>query len=481
MKIAFLTPETSPHAKTGGLADVAAALPPALAAAGIETMLFMPAYSGEQGLVPPGKPVDAFDVELCGRKIEARVEKVRISVRYSQYFIRQDLFFARKFIYGQAGVDYFDNLQRFLFFQKAVLQFLSRNNLNVDVFHLNDWQTALIPALIKLPSFRRFFGDSATLLTIHNLAYQGLFPIHDFNCLELPAGYLSADKMEFHGRLSFLKAGIVAADHLVAVSPTYAREILKPDNGCGLDGVLGQHAGKLSGILNGVDYSKWNPAGDSFIPVRYSSRSLQRKSENKAVFLGSRRIDLPSGTPMVAFIGRLERQKGVDLLLETWPLICREKVFLVVLGTGDRDLERRLDRLRIRYADQFLFLNLFSEETAHCLEAAADILLMPSLYEPCGLNQLYSMKYGTVPLVHKTGGLADSVREVDPEKLTGTGFTFKNMDPRDLLAAIRKALSLYADRKKWRKIQLNGMAEDFSWRRSAAEYIDLYQKIKRRK
>ncbi len=481
MRIAFLTPETAPYAKTGGLADVAAALPPALAAAGLQVMLFMPAYSGGQGSFPEGKTVDIFDLEICGRVLETRLIKKKIRSGLDHHFIVQDLLFCRRFLYGQGGVDYFDNLARFFFLQKAVLTFLLRRGIKVDLLHLNDWQTALVPALLRLEPFSSLPGPPATLLTLHNLAYQGLFPWSEYRVLGLPSGAELESAAEFHGRLSCLKSGIVLADGLNTVSPTYAAEILGTEMGCGLDGVLASQAGKLSGILNGAEYRVWNPARDRHLSSTFSRSSLGRKQANKKFLFQRWQLALDPATPLAVFIGRLDRQKGIELLLEAWPMLRREKLVIAVLGTGEQRLERELNRLAERHPERFVFLNIFSEEAAHQLNAAADLLLMPSVYEPCGLNQIYAMKYGVLPLVHRTGGLRDTVVEVDLRTLSGTGFTFRNMDARDLLAALKKALALYAEPRKWRRIQLNAMAQDFSWSRSAAEYIALYKKINRRK
>jgi len=322
-----------------------------------------------------------------------------------------------------------------------------------------------------------FFKGTGALFAIHNLGYQGVFPADAFGSADLPPGFFSPEYLEFYGKLNCMKAGIIFADRLVTVSPTYAREILLPENGFGLDGLLRKHARKLSGILNGVDYSQWDPTADPFIKYAYSAGATAGKEKNKAELLARLGIAPDLGTPLLAMIARISEQKGVDLLLRLLPSLLQEELHFIFLGVGDRAWTEKLQEMASGHPRRMTLLNRFDEAMAHRLEAAADILFMPSAYEPCGLNQIYAMRYGTVPLVRATGGLEDSVQEFDPETRRGTGFKFRGDRVEDALAAVQGALRCYADRDLWRQIRKNGMEMDFSWERVVPDYLDLYNAI----
>ena len=476
MNILFITSEAVPFAKTGGLGDVAGVLPRALAAS--ETVsLAMPDYMTENIRMLRPAQVDEFTLQIGAEIYPVVIKKAEISKNFSVFFVANERFFGREFLYGDAAGDYPDNFLRFLFFQKAVLAFIGRRGLHFDVIHCNDWQTALVPLYVKSGSPPSLFSGTKTVFSIHNLGYQGIFAPGVFKQSGLPDHLFSPEYLEFYGNLNCMKAGIIFSDHVVTVSPTYAREIVLPDKGFGLDGLLKKYSFKLSGILNGVDYSLWNPASDPFIGFRYSPGALAEKKKNKLSLFAELGIAKDGRLPLLVMISRISEQKGITLLLELLPVLLKEKVHFILLGVGDRPLTERLAGVAAHFPDSMSFLNYFDERRAHQLEAAGDILFMPSVYEPCGLNQIYSLKYGTVPVVRATGGLDDSVQEFDPATRQGTGFKFTGPDAAGVMAVIRKALRYHADEGLWRVIQKNGMAMDFSWERTAPKYLDLYTKI----
>ncbi len=476
MNILFIASEAVPFAKTGGLADVAGILPRFMAKTE-NVFLFIPDYQTEPIERTAAVIVDRFMVKIGNRDFPALIKRKNIHKNFHLFFVNQELFFARKFLYGDSSGDYLDNFYRFLFFQLAIVEFVKREKMSFDIVQLNDWQTALIPLFLKMKSADPAFRIGITFLTIHNLGYQGIFDPFYFKEIGLPDYLYSPDYLEFYGGINFLKGGIVFADRLLTVSPTYAKEILTPEMGFGLDGVLKKYAFKLSGILNGVDDSLWNPRMDPLIFQRYSPASLSKKRENKIKIFEELGIAETPSRPLVIVITRLAVQKGIELLLDSVSELMKRDLFLVILGTGDRVLEEKLGKLAASFKTKMKFFNFFDEKMAHRLEAAGDILLMPSSYEPCGLNQMYSMKYGTVPVVHATGGLDDTVENFDKITRTGTGFKFRGMDRNRFLSAVDQALELYPDKENWEAIQRNGMAADFSWDRAAGEYITLYKKI----
>jgi starch synthase len=473
LTILFITPEAVPFAKTGGLADVAGIMP-AVMARSENVSLIMPGYRTDAIGESRATAVDEFMIRLGAAEYPAVIARAAIPAAFPAFFVMNDHFFARESLYGDNAGDYPDNFQRFLFFQRAVLEFIRRNGLHFDIIHCNDWQTALIPAYMRTVPHAQAFADSRIVFSIHNLGYQGVFLADSFEKTDLPANYFSPEYLEFYGKLNCLKSGIIFSDRLITVSPTYAKEILLPENGHGLDGLLRKHSRKLLGILNGVDYSRWDPAIDPFLSHRYSSTAMTGKAENKAELLSEFGIMNDGRAPLIAMISRITEQKGVALLLELLPLLLQEELHFIFLGVGDRPLTEKLRDIAGRHARRMTFLNRFDEKMAHRLEAAADILFMPSVYEPCGLNQIYAMKYGTVPVVRATGGLDDSVQEFAVETRRGTGFKFREVRVEDAIQAIKAALRCYADGDLWKQIQNNGMKMDFSWDRVAPEYLRLY-------
>jgi starch synthase len=476
LNILFAATEAVPFAKTGGLADVAGILPQVLANSEMVSLV-IPEYMTEKIRELPLEIVDSFFIEIGAQSFQAEIKKIRISSRFTVYFVSQEFFFAREFLYGDSSGEYPDNFFRFLFFQKAIVKFIRRQELFFDIIHCHDWQTALIPLLIKSPAMPPFLQKTKIVFSIHNLGYQGIFKGDLFRETGFPEYLFSPDYLEFYGNMNFMKAGIIFSDWVLTVSPTYAEEILLSEKGFGLDGLLNKFSFKLSGILNGVDYSQWNPETDHFIDYPYSWQTLEIKSKNKEALYAELQIAKKSQSPLLVLISRIAEQKGIELLLNLFPLLLKERLHFIILGEGDSYWTEKLQRVADQFPKNLTFLNRFDERMAHRLEAAADIFFMPSNYEPCGLNQIYSMKYGTLPIVRATGGLEDSVDEFVQNTGKGTGFKFSSNNVSEILLLIKKVLTLYQDKKTWRQIQHNGMMLDFSWEMVVTEYIKLYNKI----
>lgn len=477
MKILFASSEVHPLIKTGGLADVSGALPRALKNQRQDVRLVLPAYQSVTQQLPGVKTLARIQPPGCTVPVqlhETRLPDSRLRVwlvDIPEYFDRP----GNPYL-GPDGQDWPDNAQRFHAFARTVVELaLDRAGLDwqPDLVHCNDWQTGLVPALLSLEPTR-----PATVFTIHNLAYQGLFPWETFRDLGLPGHWWSLHALEFHDQLSFIKGGLVFADWITTVSPTYAEEIRTPAFGCGLEGLLQIRADRLRGILNGADYRIWNPNHDPHLPHHYNGRSLAGKAANKAAL--QREFDLPEQAqiPLLAHIGRLVAQKGIDLLLECLPQVLAGEAQLVLLGSGEPELEARLQALQARHPDQIGLRLGYDEALAHRIEAGADMFVMPSRFEPCGLNQLYSLRYGTLPVVRRTGGLADTVIDADATARaagTATGFVFTETTPAALAEALRRALQLYPQTQAWKQLVQTAMRQDFSWKRSAGQYLELYE------
>ncbi len=465
-----------PFAKTGGLGDVSGILPKVLAKTE-KVSVMMPDYMTASIIDLHASQIDAFTVQIGERNFPVSIKKKIISAGLSIFFVSNKEFFGRKFLYGDHSGDYSDNFIRFFFFQQTVLAFAIRNGLNFDIIHCNDWQTAMIPLLIKLESNSAFFKKTKTVFSIHNLGYQGIFPAASFKETGLPDYLFSPEYLEFYGNLNCMKAGIIFSDKLVTVSPTYAMEIVCREKGFGLDGLLKKFSAKLVGIMNGVDYSLWDPQNDSLIEFHYSMQSLDKKIKNKQGLFAELGVTFSSDMPLMVMISRISEQKGIDLLLKLLPVLLQKGIYFIFLGVGDHLWADKLRFMVDAFPDKMTFFNRFDEKMAHRLEAAADILFMPSVYEPCGLNQIYSMKYGTIPIVRATGGLQDSVQEFDPESGQGTGFKFNGDNMNEIMSVINKALYFFSDKNIWRKIQKNGMGMDFSWEKVVPRYQRLYKNI----
>ncbi len=480
MDILFCTSEAYPLIKTGGLADVSGSLPKALLQLEHDIRLVLPAYPSVFQRVD--RPTEIARLSLTGCDDPVRVLKSRLpDSQVPVYLIDAPALFNRPGNpYLQAdGSDWPDNAQRFALFARACVALaLGQGDAGwrPQLVHCNDWQTGLVPVLLSQEAQR-----PATLFSIHNLSYQGLFPAATFKALQLPDTLWSIDGLEFYNMLSFIKGGIANADWVTTVSPTYAREIREEEFGYGLEGLLRYRADNLTGVLNGVDTDTWNPTTDQLIARRYDVHTLQNKLFNKFTLQRDHGLPVSSQPLLLAYIGRLVEQKGVDLILDIVDDLAKHPVQLVVLGDGDRTLEQQLRAAAQRYPRQLAVHTVYDEKLAHRIEAGADALLMPSRYEPCGLNQMYSQLYGTIPIVRRTGGLADTVIDFSQQTLsnhTATGFCFDEDNPETLLATCLGALSLYRDhRVDWWKLVIAGMHRDFSWTTSAARYSEIYKQL----
>lgn len=459
MNILFVSPEVFPFAKTGGLADVSGALPEALNKSGNKCSVIMPFYRKvrENGFRPSNlKSYAAFNL---------------LSLRHKNtdvYFIDKKEFFDRGELYGTPKADYPDNALRFAFFSKAVLS-VTNDIGKIDVIHCNDWQSALVPLYLK--------NKAKTVFTIHNMAYQGLFDRSVMPLINLPENLWTMDRLEFYGKVSFMKAGIIYSDAVTTVSKGYAKEILTNEFGCGLDGLLRTRAASIYGILNGVDYTEWNPKTDKHIAENYDEKSLSGKIECKKGILKLFNLPFDNKKPVIGMITRLASQKGLDLVAERIKDVVSLNAYFILLGTGDEKYNNMFKNIANKYKGKVGIKIGFDNALAHKIEAGSDIFLMPSRYEPCGLNQMYSLKYGTVPVVRATGGLDDTISDFDPVTESGNGFKFSDASGDALITVLRKVVGIYKDRKVWNTLQLNGMNCDFSWGSSAREYVKLYERI----
>ena len=487
MKILFAASEAYPLVKTGGLGDVIYSLPRALAKQGAEVRVVLPAYRLVLEQVKQFHIAGWLQVKGAGRMHDVRIlETSDRHLGVPLLLVDAPVLFDRPgnpYLHPD-GYNWHDNAERFTVFSRAVAQLAARAELldwKPEVVHCHDWQTGLVPALVSLEP-----EPPASIYTIHNLSYAGVFSHEEFERLDLPREWWSTHLMEFFGNFSMLKAGVIFADHITTVSPTYAREIQTPGFGYGFDGVLRAMKHKLTGILNGIDQDVWNPATDSYLPYHYSLKHhyLAGKRKNKEALLQQMGLEATGqelDAPLLGFIGRLVEQKGIDLLLNALPsLLDRHDLRLVILGSGEHHFENALRELAALYPER-LFVTLgYSEELAHRIEAAADIFVMPSRFEPCGLNQLYSLRYGTPPVVHAVGGLADTVVDATPENIeagTATGFVFDHASTQALSGALERALELYRHPGTWRQLVRTAMSQDFGWTHSAREYLRLYERV----
>jgi starch synthase len=477
MKIVFAASECVPFAKTGGLADVVGALPQTLAQLGHSVSVYLPKY--KQTRLPDAKvllpsvtiPFDdqyRFCSVLDGGK--------RSGVQF--YFIDYPAFFDREALYGTPAGDYPDNAERFALYCRAVLE--ASKVLGVpDIFHCHDWQSALIPVLLRTsyaddPVFR----GTHTVFTIHNIGYQGLFPPDTLPLLMLPWELFTIDQMEFWGKVNFLKGALVFSDHLTTVSRKYSHEIQTSEYGFGLEGVLHSRAGSLTGILNGVDYGEWSPDKDKHIVRQYSAENLEGKKECKYDLLRQFGLEkAPIDTPVIGIVSRFAAQKGFDLIADVANDLARLPLIITALGSGDKEYQDLLLKLSRQYPEKIAVKVAYDNALAHKIEAGADMFLMPSRYEPSGLNQMYSLRYGTVPIVRATGGLDDTIEPWEPTAVKGNGFKFSAYSGVTMLNCIQEALRAYKDQPGWNKLMLNGMKKDFSWTSAAREYVKVYERL----
>lgn len=475
MRVLMVASEAAPFAKTGGLADVIGALPRALASLGHEVDVVMPRYRG----VEAGAPERVVTVALGSLVSDAGCYVIAAD-RIRTIFIDHPGYFDRDHLYGANGHDYVDNPERFAFLCQAALNWAADSSIPYDVVHAHDWQAGLVSVLhARMVKARPPLRRLATVFTIHNLAYQGVFDASWLPYLGLGWDLMRVDAMEYWGRISYLKAGVVFSQLITTVSPRYAQEIQTPELGFGFDGILRERGSDLIGILNGIDYDQWDPERDPNIPRPYGATDLEGKNAAKRELL--ERCRLPAGVealarPVVGLISRMVDQKGFDLLADIADELPRLGAAVVLLGSGERRYEDLWLALATRYPDRVAVHIGFDERLAHLIEAGADLFLMPSRFEPCGLNQMYSLRYGTVPLVHATGGLADTVRNFDAATGSGTGFTFDEYSPQALLGTLRWALGVFMDRRTWQRIQQSGMRQDHSWAASARRYVEVYER-----
>ncbi len=480
--------EVVPFAKTGGLADVCGALPGEMEKLGHQIDVFMPHYRCANA--------DQFDIETTDYKLEIPIgnhveEGTLAAVRLpgcnvKLWLIGHNDYFDRDGLYGENGQDYQDNCERFTFFCRGVLEAIRLLDLRPDLIHTNDWQTSLIPALLKLEYHHNpLYENIKSLITVHNLAYQGSFDSGQMTVTGLDWRHFNWEQMEFFGRLNLLKTGLVFADAINTVSPTYAQEIQTPEQGCGLESILQHRAQDLCGILNGIDDRQWNPAIDELIAQQFDLNSWPAgKAACKTALQQQFRLHQDAGAPLIGIVGRLATQKGWSLILPVmrrWLEDENNRAQWAILGTGDPDYHAVLSSLQQRFPKRLALTLGFSNELAHQIEASSDMFVMPSEYEPCGLNQMYSMAYGTVPVVRKTGGLADTVIDASLETLgneTANGFTFEDFSVEALDQTLQRAARMYyQDKENWRGLVNRGMSRDWSWSASAKTYESLYAKL----
>lgn len=472
MRILFAASEGLPFVKTGGLADVIEALPKALVELGHEVAVVLPRY---RGIEVSGISARSITIPL-GQKLRfpsIADGQVISGVRY--FFVEDPEYFDRDGLYGGSGGDYPDNPERYSEFSRMAIE-IAKHVWSPEVLHCHDWQTGLVPALLRTSyGDDPLVGDVPVVFTIHNMGYHGLFGREAVERAGIPAGIFHPAGVEFFGSVNYLKAGLVFSDYLTTVSRKYAQEIQTREFGYGLDGVVRTRADRLVGILNGVDYSLWNPETDQFIARNYSAKDLSGKQVCKQALLEI--FELPAEhltKPVIGIVSRFADQKGFDLIAEKAHQLMHEDLVLVVLGTGERKYEKLFRALADAYPGRVGVKITYDNALAHQIEAGADMFLMPSRYEPSGLNQMYSLKYGTVPIVRATGGLDDSIEQYDVQHGIGTGFKFAEYTGTAMMKALRQALHLFVDERIWKRIQLNGMAKDFSWKASAAEYVKVY-------
>ncbi|MBA4392542.1 MAG: glycogen synthase GlgA [Desulfobacca sp.] len=483
MRVLFATSEISPFSRAGGLADVSQALPIALARMGHDIFIVSPKYRQARNVKPAIKNLNTtLEVPISWMKKSAQVYQSGPKDKVTVYLIGRDDLYDREGLYGSEYGDYQDNAERFIFFSRAVLELTLALDLKPDIIHCNDWQTGLVPVFLKnlyaqAPSLR----STASLFTIHNLGYQGLFWHYDLHLTGLSWELFTPQALEFFGKLNLMKGGIVYADILNTVSPNYRKEILTPANGFGLDGVLKTRENDLYAVLNGVDYTIWDPAKDLLLAAPYTSSTLENKRVCKSRLQDLFHLKKKGEIPVVAIISRLLDRKGLDLVTRILPRLMESEMELILMGKGLEQYQNWALEMVEKYPGLIGLEMGHNESLAHQIQAGADMLLMPSLYEPCGLDQLYALKYGTIPIVRAVGGLEDTVVDYNSHSDQGTGFKFKEYEWEKLLQTIQRALAVYRDKPRWKRLIQRAMNQDFSWEKSAAQYEWLYKKALQKK
>jgi starch synthase len=491
LSILFVSSEVTPFAKTGGLADVSGSLPQFVRELGHDIRIIMPKYSAvseRRFKIHDIKRLTDIPISIGENVVLGSVKSsflTNIKTKVQVYFLSNDFFYSRPDIYidPKTKEDWPDNDERFIFFAEAVIETILRLGWKPDVIHLNDWPSALVAALIRTTYAKeQLFKGTKIVFTVHNAAYQGIFPRGSFDKTKLPESAFKSDGVEFHGKMNLLKAGLMYADHITTVSEAYAKEIRSSEEfGAGLEGVFKKRVKETTGILNGIDPLVWDPASDETIPQKFTIEDPSGKAENKKALCARFELAYHENTPVIGMISRLVDQKGFDLLQEKISEILKENCYLVVLGTGEPRLEEMLTKAAKKHHKKMGVFIGYDEELAHLIEAGSDMFLMPSRYEPCGLNQMYSLKYGTLPIVRSTGGLADTVEDLDDKPKTGTGFVFKNYSSDEMLAAISRAVQAFQNKPVWQAAMKRAMSKDYSWNASVEKYIELYKNLIKKK
>jgi starch synthase len=478
MRILLASSEAYPYSKTGGLADMVGALAKALARAGHHVGLVTPLYAGTREQFPNLKRLDLpLALPLGTQQVQGEVWSLEPAAGLTVYFIEQPAFYQRAAMYQQHGADYPDNAERFIFFSKAVVHLALHLPWKPELLHLHDWQTAFAALLMhhqrRLPGWE---NAPRTCMTTHNLAYQGLFPAAKYALANLPWDYFTFNGVEFYGQMGLLKAGLAYGDALTTVSPRYAREITTEELGCGLDGLLRSRQASLFGILNGVDYDEWDTVNDRYTPFKYSPQDLSGKTADKLELQKEFGLPMDARVPLFGSVGRLVEQKGVDIMLGALEEMVNAGLQFVQIGSGAAAFEAAFRDLARRHPTQVAVKIGFEEAVSHRVEAGCDFFLMPSRFEPCGLSQMYSLHYGTIPIVRAVGGLDDTVIDIREDADAADGIKFHDYSSSALAKAIRKALALYQEPELLERFRQNGMAADFSWDRTAVQYTDVYRK-----
>jgi starch synthase len=477
MKILMTASEMTPYAKTGGLADVLGALPHALKACGQDVSVILPYYRSVEKQFPSPKIICSGNIPLGGKHCQFDILQLETKAGVHVYGIRKEEYFDRSYLYGTSSREYEDNAERFIFFSKAILYLIQTLQLQIDIIHAHDWQTGLLPLLIRQKQKEGSLLKAKSVYTIHNIAYQGHFDVREFALTNLPGSYFSSEGMEFYGRMNLMKTGMVYSDAITTVSPRYSREIQTQEFGYGLDGVLRSRKNSVFGIINGVDYKIWDPATDKFLAKNFKISAPAGKKDCKTSLLKSLRLDTTSSKPLFGMVSRLAHQKGIDLLLEVFPRMLKRGACFAILANGDDKFEKAFQKLAAEYPLQFGLKIGFDDALAHQIYGGSDFLLMPSLYEPCGLSQLYALRYGTIPVVRATGGLEDTVESWNPVTKKGNGLKFHDIQVEDFWRAIEKAFELFETPTILNAARKNAMKADFSWENSAREYENLYRTL----
>lgn len=483
LKILFASSEVAPLAKTGGLADVSGSLPKAIKSLGHDIRVVMPFYKMAKANAKSVKTVvDNMSVPVSDRTIKCSVDMSELDGKVPIYLIKKDSYYNRNELYTVKQEDYKDNAERFVFFSRAILEMLKHIDFMPDIIHCNDWQTGLVPAYLKtLYLNKEGYENIGTVFTIHNLGYQGIFWALDMHLTNLPWDVFNMDGIEYYGNISLLKAGLMYADALTTVSKGYSKEIQTTEYGLGMDGILRYRQKDLYGILNGADYDHWSPEKDPYIVAQYDKSNLENKTKCKIDLLQEFGLKAKASTPIIAMISRLADQKGFDILTEAIEELMQMDIIFILLGTGDPKYHELFTQISDKYPNKTGIRIAFDNSLAHKIEAGTDMYLMPSKYEPCGLNQIYSLRYGTIPIVRATGGLDDTITDIHEDPRNGFGFKFSDYTSKALASTVKRAVSYYSHKEAWAQLVWRAMSLDYSWEKSGKEYLKVYKKILKEK